>query len=809
MHSSVIGASLPTRPRPRTTITIALIAASVGHFGKLDKVTSAIRLPHRKTKPFRSRGDGLISPLHSSKPAMASSAEVRIPEWATTVPQDDQPRPGKRSRVALACQRCKTRKQKCNGANPCSKCQSLEVPCEYVVPQKPMPFGKNQYIKSLERRVAELETILAKQGMSDMSKDHWTSLRSEQAGQFADDTADSVTNTPESDLDEPDLDWQDGVDNVVSVLRSLSMDANGTGYIGGSSHVTMGKLFSFLGGRQGRNGSQSRKGIGLMRPLDQTGPDNDDEPIDLGDVPTEIAGRLFTGYLKHIATRFPVVYSVWIRKVHDQRLFLTDIHERTILHLVYASGGRFLETAGEYGAFNPQRHYAAALGNLGAILDYDDIRSVSALMLMAVYCLRNPVGPGAWTYSRMAMLIALNLGLHRKTSAMRRPSMENELRKRIFWATYAFDRQISIPLGRPFAVSDRDIDVPLPLDIDEATTPEEFSRLAEPDVLGSAPENSTSLSSFLQIVRIRQIESDIQQTIYRVDETPEISDAVVEGFLKRLDHWKTLIPLDARKKRDMEAVPFDGYDVYMVYFFKCKRLLLYPQISKTTVNPRFLKECATACAGVCGAYKRLHQAMSVGYSLMALQTVFMAGLTLVYCIWISPDEIFDITTSNGIHDCSIVLFVIAERVRAARKYRNAFEVIRQRVIDQVSDRSSRQPRQAMSGLVDELGPSVHSWDVNQPFEVDHDSFEQFSQIISEMSGGFPEPSDPFSGMNHNNTGGWRLDMPSVQTTTIFAPDAGISPDLVSPAQTFPVDMVELENQNGVYNDGLSPWFRTR
>lgn len=743
---------------------------------------------------------------------MATTPEVRVPEWAATVPQDEEPRPGKRSRVALACQRCKTRKQKCNGASPCSKCQSLDVSCEYVIPQKPMPFGKNQYIKSLERRVADLETILAKQGMSDLSRDHWnSSLRSEQAGQFVEDAVDSSTHTPETDNDEQDLDWQDGVDNVVSVLRSLSMDANGTGYIGGSSHVTMGKLFGFLGGHRGRTGSQSRRAPAIMRALNHTEDGKDANPIDFAEVPAEIADRLLTGYLKHIATRFPVIHSVWIRQVHDRRLFTTDLHERTILHLVYASAGRFLETAGEFGAFFPKRHYEAALRNLDAILDYDDMRSVSALMLMAVYCLRNPVGPGAWTYSRMAMLIVLNLGLHRKTSAMKRTNViEHELRKRLFWATYAFDRQISIPLGRPFAISDRDIDVPLPLDIDEATTAEDFASTTRHHVHDSAPEKSTSLSSFLQIVRIRRIESDIQQTIYRVDEIPEISSTIVDGFLERLEHWKTLIPLDARKKRDVEAIPFDGYDVYMVYFFKCKRLLLYPQISKTPVNPRFLKECATACAGVCGAYKRLHQAMSVGYSIMALQTVFMAGLTLVYCIWISPDEIFDITTSNGIHDCSIVLFVIAERVRAAKKYRNAFEVIRQRVIDQVSDGSSRQPRQTMSGLVAELGPSVHSWELNQPFEVDHDSFEQFSQIISEMSGCFSEVTGPFSELSESNVaGGFGFEMSTTQTAATFAPDAGILPGMVSPTDTFEAGLADFENQTSIdpgYNEGVSPWF---
>lgn len=175
----------------------------------------------------------------------------------------------------------------------------------------------------------------------------------------------------------------------------------------------------------------------------------------------------------------------------------------------------------------------------------------------------------------------------------------------------------------------------------------------------------------------------------------------------------------------------------MVFYYKCQRLLLYPVLSDLTVSPRFLKECAKACAGVCGAYKRLHQTLAVGYSFMALQNVFIAGLTLVYCIWLCPSDIFDMATSNGIHDCSIVLFVIAERVPAATKYRNAFELIRQKVIDQIVSQAPdhRQPRAALAGLTDELAPSVHAFEVNMPFEVGNGSFEQFSQIITDMSGG--------------------------------------------------------------------------
>lgn len=70
----------------------------------------------------------------------------------------------------------------------------------------------------------------------------------------------------------------------------------------------------------------------------------------------------------------------------------------------------------------------------------------------------------------------------------------------------------------------------------------------------------------------------------------------------------------------------------MVFYYKCHRLLLYPLISKPRVNPLLLKKCAEVCGGVAQTYKRLHQTLSVVYSLMALQTVFMAGRAFPRCI---------------------------------------------------------------------------------------------------------------------------------------------------------------------------------
>lgn len=54
----------------------------------------------------------------------------------------------------------------CDGAQPsCGNCKNISTACEYVI-SKSMPYGKYQYMKALETRVAELETLLASAGLT-------------------------------------------------------------------------------------------------------------------------------------------------------------------------------------------------------------------------------------------------------------------------------------------------------------------------------------------------------------------------------------------------------------------------------------------------------------------------------------------------------------------------------------------------------------------------------------------------------------------------------------------------------------------
>jgi len=84
---------------------------------------------------------------------------------------------------------------------------------------------------------------------------------------------------------------------------------------------------------------------------------------------------------------------------------------------------------------------------------------------------------------------------------------------------------------------------------------------------------STSLSCFLHICRLRRIESQIQQSIYRVDEPSRAVEAEVGSFIQQSEDWKEKIPRDARQhvadepSTRTDTVVIDGYGYYVISHF--------------------------------------------------------------------------------------------------------------------------------------------------------------------------------------------------------------------------------------------------
>jgi hypothetical protein len=90
-------------------------------------------------------------------------------------------------------------------------------------------------------------------------------------------------------------------------------------------------------------------------------------------------------------------------------------------------------------------------------------------------------------------------------------------------------------------------------------------------------------------------------------------------------------------------------------------------------DPRFAAG-ATSAACVCNAYKRLNQQKILSYTMMALHSCFVAGLTLVYCLW-KDRSLFSYDALEATRACSQCLTIFGEKWPGAVKYRDIFDAL--------------------------------------------------------------------------------------------------------------------------------------
>ncbi|PVH71530.1 hypothetical protein DL98DRAFT_596856 [Cadophora sp. DSE1049] len=441
--------------------------------------------------------------------------------------------------------------KQCNGEQPsCARCLKMKLDCQYAMLIYPKPGQSKLYIKALEDRVAELEMQLTKGGDYTVSHDHW----------HADDS------------DNPD---QEGMQPLLNAVRDLSLDVAGS-YVGGASIITLGRaLESALAGK-----------IQIVMPQMGSSTENDRRnsfiPSEISSPPgrsmfhlfqidTVMADKMVAAYLNHMYSNFPVIYSYDVIDLHNRRSNLRDAYEQSILSLIYGMGAHFLEKTGDSSAsFDSQARYDMALDNREFILKLGDTRSLTYLLLLGQYCLRIPRDPGAWTFFGLAMKMSIELGLHRKQSVgiFRVLSSFPDCLRRVV-ACALLLRQLSlflnhsgilhlylkgntdsefltvaIVMGRPPSISDHDIDVELPFDVDEAIQDVEVLRKAASQDRTRPAHPQTTMSCFIHLLRLKILESEIQHKIYRVDSARSLP-AIYKStdiFLERLNAWKDAIP---------------------------------------------------------------------------------------------------------------------------------------------------------------------------------------------------------------------------------------------------------------------------
>jgi hypothetical protein len=137
----------------------------------------------------------------------------------------------------------------------------------------------------------------------------------------------------------------------------------------------------------------------------------------------------------------------------------------------------------------------------------------------------------------------------------------------------------------------------------------------------------------------------------------------------------------------------------MLHYNRALRLLIQPFLPSLPLSDPYYHICLRAAGDICQAHKRLHQTLEYGHSFIAVQTVFMAGITLLYALWTHTDQVWSVQMSNNIRACSTVLFVMGERATWVKKYRDAFEMLVNAAMEKLEGNSEAAKKVGMAELM--------------------------------------------------------------------------------------------------------------
>jgi hypothetical protein len=313
-----------------------------------------------------------------------------------------------------------------------------------------------------------------------------------------------------------------------------------------------------------------------------------------------------------------------------------------------------------------------------------------------------PSGTSVWHLCGFAMRLCLELGLHRPKPHHENHSRSEQQRRKLFWSVYIFERKSALVLGRPFAVSDKDIALPMPEDDPH-----------HDDLVDSA----SSIVPLRNHILLYRIHSKIRSTLhYLRSEAPRAKIAEkVARCLQRLEEWRSRMLQDIGSRHVDTASAAKSTTIHshsdssdaaedtpepllrpsgrdraqlLLEYHKAKRSLLQPLLtdSGSQYSPTLsdYSACADASGQICQHYKLLHRLSAMPFTLRDLHAVLIAGFTWLHCIAARPN-LYNARNASAIGACSTVLYLIAEQWSGAKKYRDTFETVADKLVTKVSE----------------------------------------------------------------------------------------------------------------------------
>ncbi|KAI2464345.1 hypothetical protein F4781DRAFT_74248 [Annulohypoxylon bovei var. microspora] len=364
-----------------------------------------------------------------------------------------------------------------------------------------------------------------------------------------------------------------------------------------------------------------------------------------------------------------ILYTKRSRALNPQQMpQLSDIESAIApiysvqIFLIIALGARILETRLS-ADFSSDRYLATAqarIGSLGLSL-HDSMEGLQIMLLLILSSFYFENGPNAWFLNSTIIASCLDLGFQRRwiesvpemsPGEYRCMIHRKNIRGAIFWSAYSIDRNLGVILGRPLTLRDEAIDVEFPGEgslsyrtstgqnkdavvIPTSDSPSEDNDPKRPRIDGS------QYAAAHYSLRLDRIVAEIKLMLHRVVNTPERfpwpTDLVTWQRRAHASCDDIIDEVFAHLKWKSHRSSTDIITRSLELKYHHNLMLLHrpsPAIPQPTIES--WKICYNSAVKTVMIYSDLHRFSKLTNSWLTAHTVFVSGITFVYCLWAQP-----------------------------------------------------------------------------------------------------------------------------------------------------------------------------
>ncbi|KAL6407208.1 transcriptional regulatory protein GAL4 [Ilyonectria robusta] len=359
-----------------------------------------------------------------------------------------------RARVTRACDRCKKRKIKCNGAQPCEFCIRAKASCTFdsayargrvpaILPASDVESGSNSIL--VDDALTQATQHPLRLQSHHVSSSYLVPLPSASAAPSSQSSPEPV----QTDLQGHYIGPASGVSFLLRVQKRLHQAI---------SFHDASTIFTF-----------------------------GDAPLQLPEfdpsfcmmLPRDDAQRLVDRYFDFAMPTYRFLHrptvQEWFEEFYDTLGIMRDAQSApakvALLFMVFAQARVYMPDSDRPGPPDlSTRYFLAAEHQLTKERGSIRLTSVQARLTQCFYLLTQSRINHCWSLFGTMSHLALAIGLNRNRRPGRRSGLsvvEAQCRRRTFWCAYTLDAYLSVALGRPRSFHDDDIDTELPACVDD------------------------------------------------------------------------------------------------------------------------------------------------------------------------------------------------------------------------------------------------------------------------------------------------------------------------------------------------------